>query len=396
MIHDVEKVVDFYYGEYKSGFLSKKHNLRLNVYPSYIEGDGFYLSNGVLSSNTFSFKISFSDIKKAYSDTYNGKPVLLIDYSCSTIAGNTVKTILFFNIDDLQQWILTIENTKRIFLEKQEYKKEQETKQRELKKQLEIAKERKVDDFFTSCYQFHIKENTPVYTLFEGKNKTALIYLDNNKSINFLKIDGYAEEESDGIIEYNKIHYYEKVGDIHYTSQIHGTYSNYSGGFTGANFSKLITAGGGLLFGLLGITAGALLSYKPAKQEASHTNFQIDSDISKIDDRSIILNFYSDLKKQYVDITLPYDMYNFLQTYLPEKRYEIVEEIEKSVAVSQSTKFIETKDHKTRNFEQILGGGNDQSVEFKQKIEKLVIMREAQILSQEEFEEQKRKLLELL
>ena len=35
-------------------------------------------------------------------------------------------------------------------------------------------------------------------------------------------------------------------------------------------------------------------------------------DIKKIDDRNVILNFYSEIKKQYIDIELPQDIYNFI------------------------------------------------------------------------------------
>ena len=68
----------------------------------------------------------------------------------------------------------------------------------------------------------------------------------------------------------------------------------------------------------MGMTFGAALTYKPSVQEPVHTSFSIDSDIQKIDDRSVLLNFYSDAKKQYIDIELPQDLYNFFQTYLPE------------------------------------------------------------------------------
>ena len=76
------------------------------------------------------------------------------------------------------------------------------------------------------------------------------------------------------------------------------------------------------------------------EQKAINTSFSIDSDIKKIDDRSVILNFYSEMKKQYIDIELPRDIYNFLQTYLPEKKYGIVDELEKKTIVHQSTDII--------------------------------------------------------
>lgn len=91
----------------------------------------------------------------------------------------------------------------------------------------------------------------------------------------------------------------------------------------------------------MGMAVGTALTYKPAEQKAVNTSFSIDSDIKKIDDRSVILNFYSDIKKQYIDIELPQDIYNFLQTNLPEKKYGIVDELEKKTVVHKLTDVIE-------------------------------------------------------
>jgi hypothetical protein len=46
-----------------------------------------------------------------------------------------------------------------------------------------------------NCYSFHIKKSTPTYKLFSDKNMVALIYIDEKKSLNFLKIDGYTNDE---------------------------------------------------------------------------------------------------------------------------------------------------------------------------------------------------------
>ena len=36
---NIEKCIDFYSGEYKNGIFAKKHNIKLYIYPSYIDGD---------------------------------------------------------------------------------------------------------------------------------------------------------------------------------------------------------------------------------------------------------------------------------------------------------------------------------------------------------------------
>lgn|GEM_PF-4296652 len=244
-------------------------------------------------------------------------------------------------IDDIQKWYNLLEETQTAFAENKVKRQQAELQRREEQHRLAIEAEEKAINFFKDCYSFHIKDNTPAYELFSDKNKVALIYIEENKSLNFLKIDGYTQEENNGVISYDNIHYYEKAGNVSYTTDIHGSYSSFGGSMTGGNFSKLATVGGGLLFGLMGMALGSALTYKSAEQTPTNTSFSIESDIRKIDDSSVILNFYSEIKKQYIDIELPQDIYNFLQTYLPEKKYGIVDELEKKTVVHQSTDIIE-------------------------------------------------------
>lgn len=130
------------------------------------------------------------------------------------------------------------------------------------------------------------------------------------------------------------------------------------------------------MFGFMGMALGAALTYQPAERKAINTSFSIDSDIKRIDDRSVILNFYSEMKKQYIDIELPQDIYNFLQTDLAEKKYGIVVELEKKTVVRQSTDIVE----------------NGQLL----KVEKLKMMRDAGLLSDEKFAEEQAKLLSMV
>ena len=255
--------------------------------------------------------------------------------------------------------------------------------------------------FYQNCYDFHVKANTPVYTFQTGKNEIIALYIAADKSMNFMKINGYREEENVGTIPYSNIHYYEKAGNVSYTTDIHGKYSSYGGSFTGSKFSKTAATVGGLLFGYMGMVAGALYSYKPAHQAPIKTNFAIDSEIVKIDDRNIILNFYSDEKKQYVDIELPQDIYNFLQTHLPDKKYGIVEALERQEAVRKTQGSLDAGSSlhlaSTDTTPVALPTQEtDSMAAFKMKVEKLKLMKEAGLLSDEEFNEERKKLLSQL
>lgn len=400
---DSEKCIEFYSGEYKNGIFGKKYNMRLDIYPSQIEGTGFEFFENELSKDTYNFEISFGDIIKIHVGEVNKQIALFIEYDTHSIVSNKKSALVILGMNDVQKWCRILEETKTSFDKNKAQKQQLELQRKEEERRLAIETEEKAVNFFKDCYSFHIKNNTPIYQLFSDKNKVALIYIDENKALNFLKIDGYSQEENNGTIAYKNIHYYEKAGNVSYTTDIHGNYSSFGGSMTGGKFSKLATVGGGLLFGFMGMTLGAALTYKPAKQNSTNTSFSIESDIKKIDDRSVILNFYSEIKRQYVDIELPQDIYNFLQTYLPEKKYGIVDELEKKTVMHQSSDIIESGSLlKTSvkldipvNVEHNISQA-DSMDDFKQKVEKLRIMKEAGLLSDEKFEEEQNKLLKML
>lgn len=398
-----EKSIDFYYGEYKIGIFGKKDKIRLGIYPSQIEGDGFTFYDNRLSINTYSFEISYDDITKVYIGEIGKDSTLFIEYDPKSVVDGETSILALPGMENASKWLNIIEETKSAFIEKKQEQQQKKLEKEEEQRRLVAEKEQEALQFYQKCYSFHIKETTPVYQLFSDKNKIALIYIDEKKSLNFLKIDGYAQEENNAMIVYENIHYYEKAGNVSYAADIHGNYSSFGGSMTGGNFSKLATAGGGLLFGFMGMALGAALTYKPAEQRAVNTSFSIDSDIKKIDDRSVMLNFYSEMKKQYIDIELPQDIYNFLQTYLPEKKYGIVDELEKKTVVHQSADMIEQGSllkvdlqPDIQSIEEKKIPETDAMETFKLKVEKLKMMKEAGLLTDEKFAEEQEKLLNMI
>lgn len=397
-----EKTLDSYYGEFKKGLLGKKCPVRLYVYPSHIEGIGYSFNINELANESDSYSILFSQIRNVYEDNISGTSGLIIEYIEDSIISNKSTSKIFLPvITEPAKWVHLLTNIKNEIQEKNLQanllKKQIEENERKQREEEEAESSR----FYLDCFNFHIKSTTPQYELYRDKNKVALIYISEDRSLNFLKIDGDAKEESNGVIPFDKIHYYEKAGDIHYVSEVHGDYSSYGGSVTGGNFSKLATVGGGLLFGMMGMAAGALLSYKPTQSEGIKTNFSIDSDTKQIDARNVILNFYSDTKKQYIDIELPNDIYNFLQTHLPEKKYNIVLELEKKVAINQASEKLGSgtllqspADTDPRQLED--KHDVDSMTEFKKKVEKLKVMKDAGLLSDDEFNAEKSKLLEMI
>lgn len=398
----LERIIEAYYGKYKSGLFGKQHSIKLFIYPSHIEGNAFGYHDGNLSDDSCPFNISYESIKKMYVGKIKNDVNITIEYKVDFVMlrACATATIMLMGIDEPQKWLQIIETAKDKYCKELDEKRRIEIEEKEKQRQLKIQREETALRFYQECFAFYIKEATPVYQLFADKNKIALLYIDENRGLNFLKIDGYAEEENRGIITYENIHYYEKAGNVHYITDIHGNYSSFGGSMTGGNFSKLATMGGGLLFGLMGMAVGVALTYKPVEQKPIETNFTISSDVKTIDDRNVILNFYSDSKGQYVDIELPYDVYNFLSTYLPEKKYGIVDELEKRTVIHQSAKIIERGDllsvpvsQKTQRIEE----RNENSVAlFEQKIKKLEMMKEARLLSEDEFDKKRKELLDMI
>lgn len=395
-----EKCIDFYYSDYKNGIFGKKISIRLAVYPSYIEGIGFGVYENQLNNNASTFEISFANLIKVYIGQLGKEQMLCIDYLADSVVYNKKSILALPGIQDVNKCVALIDKTKNEYEIEKNRKEQRRIELQAEQDRLAIENEQKAEKFYKECFAFHIKESTPMYQLFSEKNKLAAIYIDEDKALNFLKIDGYTQEENDGVISHNNIHYFEKAGNISYVTDIHGNYSSYGGSMTGGKFSKLAAVGGGLLFGIMGMTMGAALTYKPAHKEETKMTFSIDSDIRKIDDRSVILNFYSETKRQYVDIELPQDIYNFLQTYLPEKKYSIVDELEKKTVVHQSTDVIENgtllKSIQKQDNMQINKIESISLEEFKTKVEKLKLMKEAGLLSDDRFEEEQEKLLSLL
>lgn len=155
----------------------------------------------------------------------------------------------------------------------------------------------------------------------------------------------------------------------------------------------------------MGMLAGSLFSYQPAQVTLPSNSLSIESEAIKIDDRNVMLNYYSDNHKQYIDIELPAEIYNFLQTYLPEKKFGIVMELEKQTAIKQAMEKIDSGDFlkipQVKNVipdeeEKIYTQTKNNLEVIKDKIEKLKVLHESGILTDEEFAEEKKNILKSL
>ena len=282
--------------------------------------------------------LEYDQIKGVYNYKYKNKDYIRID----TYYHYSKKAFFLIPTDKSQYNDDEVKSKLSSLLEEYTLQKKNAAiaRQESIQQRLEAEEaERKNSElFFKATYDFHIHENTPKYIFDSKDNYTSLIYLNENNDINFLTIDGNTQQEVNGIILYDSVHYYEKAGNIHYVSDINVDYQS-SGSFGGSFRAGSINIGaamlGGLLFGPMGMAVGAMASHKPAEYkppEYKPEKFNIQSSVHRIDERSVILNYYSGEHKQFMDIELPADIYNFFQTYLPKKKYDVVIELEKANA----------------------------------------------------------------
>ena len=358
----------------KSAFSKQEEYYLLRSVNSIIFNGKLYGSNSIVSE-----KILLDNIVEL--SVY--KNSILITYVVSTIYGNREKRMqALIGLDDEDAKMILSELNHSI----EEYKNIREI-QIENSKQLEKEHNKRIEEirkFYDECYSFHLSNNSEGhFVINEGEYRIQAIYIDKENGINFLYIDAGTKKEINANIPFEHIHYYEKAGSIHYKNDIKTQVSSFGGSYTGSTFSKGATILGGVLMGTMGLFAGAMLSRKPTQFTFPKQEIEIGTSINSIDDRSIILNYYSDKNKQYMDMELPADSFNFLQTYLPSKKFDIVMQNEIDKYTSLNNKEL------TENNKIPLS-------DFEEKVNKLKLLRDNNIISNEEYEKEKTKLIKLI
>ena len=235
---DFEKCLYTITTEYKAGFM-KKMQMHVFLYQSFFNCTGVSIENDTVSDRTSNYEIPYEDLISAELTNYRNEPCLKLCFNRASAFTAKVKVDLFIlgaeSFEEIRDKILFFK--KQHLTKKAQLEELRRTQMAEREKAKQLY-ESEAEDFYNKCYNFHVKENTPVFTLYEEKNQTVLIYIDDGNGLNFLKINGYEKSEDVGLIPYDKIHYYEKAGDIHYVAETNGNYSSFGGSLTGATFSK--------------------------------------------------------------------------------------------------------------------------------------------------------------
>lgn len=404
-----------------SGEIQVKVGIFTKKYPTYIRVNDKYVMCGGFSSTFLNKSAEYTEKKEiiAFDDIIDIKIINTTRYQSIEIKYKVKSSIGIRDLNLADSIVIpNLKNIDVCYNKLIEMFNDTNNKIRVNKEQMDLLenkikmenerKKQEIQEHYDKCKSFHLlNDNNPYFTILDKEYKFACVYIDKDKNFNFLVIDSEKLLEDNAIIPFCNIHYYEKAGNIHYTTSIAGSYQSYGGSFTGGNISKGWTGVSALLFGTFGLLAGAALTYKPAEYIEPTQKYDLKSDINKIDERNVMLNYYSDVKKQYIDIQLPADIYNFLQTYLPEKKYNIVNELEKQTAIKKYGEQINngtytsiSQESSNTNFGEINDNQNEDRIqnsdeidEFSKKVKKLKLMYDNGLLSEDEFKTEKSKLL---
>ena len=301
-------------------------------------------------------------------------------------------SIYFPNITDVDGVKSDIIDAKR---KEQEYiveKRQQEEIYRlnQEKRLREAEENKKLHEEYVLIEVTDVIKHNPTYIFEETQDIITFMFIDANKDLIIKSVDKTQMNCIYSTIEYGKIHYYEKAGAIHYVSDInvnHAVAPSYGGSFIPGKIHLTPAVVGGLLFGPMGLAVGAMMGYNKMREESASivsTTLNIDSVTKRIDERSVIFNYFSDKNQQYMDIEFPQETYNYLQTHLAEKKYDIVLAIEKQTYASKANQIsIEDKRVDTKMSIQ----------EFEDAVKKLKLMKDNELISEEEFIKKKESLL---
>ena len=125
MSWETGRSIDYYYGEYKRGGLfSKKHSIKLGIYPSEFEGEALECYGNELSNETTCFQVSFDIVIDIRITDIEKERALVIDYNPGSIVVNKISTLVFLGMEDVDRWYNLARETKKKFDEEKRKKQQ--------------------------------------------------------------------------------------------------------------------------------------------------------------------------------------------------------------------------------------------------------------------------------
>lgn len=238
---------------------------------------------------------------------------------------NSVKLTLP-NLDEIPFIVKTIITARDEFLEdlKEERQKYGFKMTSDASSKFKLEAQQK--EFFDSQYSSHLNDNNiPIFIFDESKaqKQISLMYIDENKNINFLGINGTDFQSVHGFISYKSINYIDKPSSLTFNPESDDTVDG--GNFITIGSDILNEMLKGILFEAMHMKEGMMEGYKaPNSYELEHKNIPSDVEYA-------VLNFYSDIIEQYVTIYITEEMYEFLVKYLGDMPFDLNKQIENTV-----------------------------------------------------------------
>lgn len=303
---------------------------------------------------------------------------------CSVVLPNLT------NIDEIRETIDKCKYEKEQIDKGEEQRKLQEEKERIQNFLMQLRDRQPQKEYYENQVR-KFMDKYPTYIFNEEASSITFAYIDENRNFNIKSVDKIKMECVFSTLGYQHIHYYEKAGAIHYVTDINIDYqgsSSFGGSFVPGKVSLAPAIVGGLLAGGMGMAVGAMIGYKPERYvppQISTASLKANSQAQRIDDRSVILNYFSEKNKQYMDVEFPADIYNFLQTHYAEKKYDIVIAMEKRKYVPDTNTMLIKESEKKEEMS---------LEEFEKAVKKLKIMKDNDLISEEEYAKKKMELLQ--
>jgi hypothetical protein len=323
-----------YVGAYRArGLLAKTQECELFIYDEGVQGYGYRVTEGSAEGWWGVFDFSMEEIAQATPCSVDGQEALQLICKQRSVAGVRQVTITLPGLVGCVEAARQLEATRQAARHEQRQRQEQEAEARRLAAEQQRQLEKDREAFLQQAVEFHLGKRPPTYILTQEEHKLAAMFLDELQGLHFVAVDASRMEERHGVIPYDQIHYYERAGAIHYVTEIQGQYASLGGSFTMGGWNWEEDYG----FGNMGMEPGGVMGDALTSVVLPSTSGSLRSKATRVDDRNIILNYYSDAHRQFMDLELPSDSYNFLQTHLPGKKYDIVLEVEKQAAVRRQT-----------------------------------------------------------
>ena len=165
--------------------------------------------------------------------------------------------------------------------------------------------------------KFILRKNLPEFVLEKTETELTAFFIGEDRSLNILAIDGEEKKCVYGHLTFDKIRVFVPAGTIHAskTTMPQDYASSFVNGFE--SITKALISG--KILGYMGIPLNAYNGYVPEMNMRDEGSLR--SQISMINDTSVILNYYSYGSRRWMNVELPGNIFSFLQAYLPEKRY---------------------------------------------------------------------------